>query len=127
MRAMLDTSVLIGALPDDVIDAIDEFSASYVVRAELMRLRARFAQSPSLAHAARARVQLVETLDRLPGFWREFGAAGSDVYATLTTRSEAAARTKDALIAAHAIALDVPLMTADTGFTRFTGLRLLTV
>lgn len=127
MRAMLDTSVLIGPLPDDVIDAINEFSASYIVRAELMRGRARFAQSPPLAHAARAREQLVETLDRLPGFWREFGAAESDAYATLVTRSEAVTRTKDALIAAHAIALDVPLMTADTDFTCFTGLRLITV
>ena len=124
---MLDTSVLIGPLPDDIIDAIEEFSASYIVRAELMRGRAGFAQSPSLVHAARAREQLVETLDRLPGFWREFGAAESDAYAALTTRSEAAAHTKDALIAAHAIALDVPLMTADTGFTRFMGLQLVTV
>lgn len=127
MRAMLDTSVLIGPLPDEVIDAIDDYAAPYIVRAELLRGRARFAQSPQLAHAARAREQLVETLDRLPEFWREFGAAESDAYATLTTRSEAAARSKDALIAAHAIALDMPLMTGDAGFTRFIGLRLLTV
>lgn len=126
MRAMLDTSVLIAPLPDEVIDGIDEYSASYVVRAELLRGRARFTQSPHLAHAARARQQLIDTLDRLPGFWREFGAAESDAYATLAARSEAAARTKDALIAAHALALDVPLMTSDSGFTRFTGLRLTT-
>lgn len=126
MRAMLDTSVLIGPLPDDVIDAIEEYSASFVVRAELLRGRARFERSPGLAPAARARAQLIRTLDSLPGFWREFGEAESDAYATLETPTEAAARTKDALIAAHAIALEVPLMTDDEGFTRFRGLRLIT-
>lgn len=126
MRAMLDTSVLIAPLPDDVIDNIEEFSASHIVRAELLRGRTRFAQSPRLAHAARARQQLIDTLDRCPDFWCSFGAVESDAYANLTTHNEAAVRSKDAFIAAHAIALELPLMTGDIGFTRFEGLQLIT-
>lgn len=127
MRAMLDTSVLIGPIPDDVIDLIEEHSASFIVRAELLRGRRHFERSPDLRHAARARGQLVSTLDRLPGFWREFGQAESDACAQLESRNERAVRSKDALIAAHAIALDVPLVTADAGFTRFPALRVITV
>lgn len=123
MKAVLDTSVLIGPLREEVIDSIDEYAAPYIVRAELLRGREHFARTPDLAHAARARTQLVETLDLLPGFWLPFGAADSDAYATLVATSEGAVRTKDALIAAQALALDVPLVTADRGFTRFTGLR----
>jgi predicted nucleic acid-binding protein len=124
---MLDTSVLIGPIPDEVIDAIEEHAASFIVRAELLRGHRHFERSEHLRPAARARAQLVATLDRLPGFWRPFGEAESDAYAALTTQSERAVRSKDALIAAHAIALDVPLITADEGFTRFAGLRVITV
>lgn len=123
MKAVLDTSVLVGPLRDDVIDAIEEYAASFIVRAELLRGREHFARTPGLAHAARTRSQLVEALDLLPGFWLPFAAAESEAYATLVATSEGAVRTKDALIAAQALALDVPLVTADRGFTRFTGLR----
>lgn len=127
MRAMLDTSVLIGPIPDDIIDGIEEHAASFIVRAELLRGQRHFERSQNLRHAARARAQLVSTLDTLPGFWREFAEAESDAYAALTSANERAIRSKDALIAAHAIALDVPLITADSGFTRFAALRVITV
>lgn len=126
MIAMLDTSVLIGPIPDDILARIDEYAASYVVRAELLRGQRHFERSPQYRPAARTRAQLVAALDDLPDFWRAFGAAESDAYAALESSSERAVRSKDALIAAHAIALDVPLITADAGFTRFVGLEVST-
>lgn len=122
MIAMLDTSVLIGPIPDDILERIEEYAASVVVRAELLRGQRHFERSTEHGHAARARGQLVAALDALPGFWQEFGAAQSDAYAALESSSQRAVQSKDAFIAAHAIALGVPLVTADAGFTRFTGL-----
>lgn len=127
MRAMLDTSVLIGPIPDEIIDAIELHAASFIVRAELLRGQQFFERTAHLGHAARARSQLVATLDRLPQFWRVFGEVESAAYAALEASSERAVRSKDALIAAHAIALGVPLITADSGFTRFAGLTVATV
>lgn len=127
MRAMLDTSVLIGPIPDDIVEQIDDHAASFIVRAELLRGRRHFERSAALRHAALAREQLVSALDALPEFWRPFGDAESDAYATLESSNERAVLSKDALIAAHAIALGVPLVTADTGFTRFAGLEVIAV
>jgi len=122
VRAMLDTSVLIGTIPTAVIDGIDEYGASFIVRAELLRGRERFARTAGHEHAARVRTQLVEALDAIPGFWTPFDDAAADAYATLAARPETAVRSKDALIAAQAVARGVPLLTADRGFTRFIGL-----
>lgn len=123
MIAMLDTSVLIGPIPEDILTRIDEYAASFVVRAELLRGQHHFERDPERRPAARARAQLISALDDLAGFWRTFGAAESDAYAALESSSERAVRSKDAFIAAHAVALGVPLVTADAGFTRFVGLE----
>lgn len=126
MKGMLDTSVLIGPIPEDVIASIEEYAASFIVRAELLRGQRRFERMPQGQPAARARGELVATLDDLPAFWRAFGDAESDAYSRLVAPDERAVRTKDALIAAHALALDAPLLTADEGFSRFVGLRVVT-
>lgn len=122
MKAMLDTSVLIGRIPDDIVEHIEEHAASVIVRAELVRGLERFEATPGTAHQARERAQLVNALDALPTFWRSFGVPESDAYARLRARPEQAARSKDALIAGHAAAHGVPLVTADRGFTRFVGI-----
>ena len=70
-----------------------------------------------------ARAQLIDALDDLRGFWRPFGAVESAAYADLRASSEQAVRSKDAIIAAHAIAAGQTLITADHGFTRFQGLE----
>lgn len=119
MKGMLDTSVLIGMIPEHVIDEIDQYAASFIVRAELLRGLHRFDATPELQPAARIRRQRIAALDDLPEFWLAFDADASEAYAQLTATSESAIRTKDALIAAHAVALGVPLLTADRGFTRF--------
>nr|WP_274636810.1 PIN domain-containing protein [Microbacterium bovistercoris] len=43
----------------------------------------------------------------------------------LAAQPPTAARSTDALIAAHALSLGMPLITADQGFTRFTGLEVI--
>jgi len=121
MRGMLDTSVLIGIMPEQVIDHIDSYTASFIVRAELLRGLRRLERTAGDEHDARIRRQRIATLDSLPTFWRPFDADASDAYADLAAQPETAIRSKDALIAAHAIALGVPLLTADRGFTRFVG------
>ena len=66
---------------------------------------------------------MIAALDDLHGFWRPFGSAESDAYAQLRASSEQAVQSKDAIIAAHAIAAGQTLVTADRGFTRFQGLE----
>ena len=124
MRAMLDTSVLVGRIPDVVVDGIEQYSASFLVRGELARGLGRFRSDPRATHLARMRAELLSALDALPAFWRPFDASASDAYGRLRAEPHAAARTKDALIAAHALAFGVPLLTADRGFTRFADLEL---
>lgn len=119
MRGMLDTSVLIGVIPDDVIDHIEQHAASFIVRAELLRGLRRFESLAGSEHAARIRHKRIAALDSLPELWLPFDSGASAAYAALAASSERAIRTKDALIAAQAVALRVPLLTADRGFTRF--------
>lgn len=121
MKGMLDTSVLIGAIPAEIIDDIDDFGASFFVRAELARGLRRL-EGSSEPGRARMRGQLISALDDLPDFWHAFGASESEAYSSLTAASEAAVRSKVAFIAAHAVAQEVPLFTRDAGFTRFDGL-----
>ncbi|WP_036283715.1 type II toxin-antitoxin system VapC family toxin [Microbacterium luticocti] len=122
---MIDTSVLIGVLPDQIVDAIEDHGASHIVRGELLRGAERFAAQPNGRELARVRAQLVSALDELRAFWRPFDGAASTAYASLTAMPPSAARSKDALIAAHAVSLGVPVITADRGFTRFTGLEII--
>ncbi|UJP11180.1 PIN domain-containing protein [Microbacterium sp. KUDC0406] len=121
---MVDTSALIGVIPDDVISRVDQFAASYVVRAELLRGQRRWERDPATQQRAGIRAQLVSAFDDLGTFWRPFGVEESEAYSRLAAASEAAVRSKDAFIAAHAIAAGVPLITADRGFTRFDGLEI---
>ncbi|QPE04159.1 PIN domain-containing protein [Microbacterium schleiferi] len=123
MTGLLDTSVLIGPIPAAVIEGIERYVAPYLVRAELLRGQRRFELSPNMRQRAAARAQLIAALDDLHGFWRPFGSAESDAYAQLRASSEQAVQSKDAIIAAHAIAAGQTLVTADRGFTRFQGLE----
>lgn len=123
MTGLLDTSVLIGPIPAPVIESIERYAAPYLVRAELLRGQRRFELSPTMRQRALARAQLIAALDDLHGFWRPFGAAESDAFAELRASSEQAVRSKDAIIAAHAVAAGQTLITADRGFTRFEGLE----
>ncbi|GAB3800724.1 hypothetical protein GCM10028798_15670 [Humibacter antri] len=68
---------------------------------------------------ASARRELLRLLDAVPGFWASFDRAASDGYGRLTAVPRTAIRQKDALIAGHAHSRDLPLITADKGFTRF--------
>ena len=123
MTGLLDTSVLIGPIPAAVIEGIERYVAPYLVRAELLRGQRRFELSPNMRQRAAARAQLIAALDDLHRFWRPFGSAESDAYAQLRASSEQAVQSKDAIIAAHAIAAGQTLVTADRGFTRFQGLE----
>lgn len=119
IRGMLDTSLLISGMPDDVIDEIDSYRSSTICRGELVQGLVSFQADPRRTAAASQRQELIATLDDLPAFWLDFDRAASDGYGTLTARPRTAIRQKDALIAAHAQAVGVPLLTEDAGFSRF--------
>lgn len=116
---MLDTSVLISGLPDDVVDDIDAYRSSMICRGELIQGLVAFRSDQRRQAAAGQRRELIRTLDELPGFWLPFDRAASDRYGALTAEPRSAGRLKDALIAAHAHAVDAPLLTEDEGFTRY--------
>lgn len=116
---MIDTSVLIAGLPAAIIAEIEEYCSSTICRAELAHGLAAFEADPALHRQAAARRELMRLLDVLPGFWADFDRAASDGYAQLTAVPRTAIRLKDALIAGHALSRDLPLITADRGFTRF--------
>ncbi|WP_025158604.1 type II toxin-antitoxin system VapC family toxin [Leifsonia aquatica] len=116
---MLDTSILISGLPDDVIDEIDAYRSSMVCRGELIQGLVAFRSDPHREAAAAQRQELVRILDELPGFWLPFDRAASDSYGALTSEPRSAGRLKDALIAAHSQSVGVPLLTVDAGFTRY--------
>lgn len=116
---MLDTSVLISGLPDDVVDRIDAYRSSMICRGELIQGLVAFRSDQRRQAAAGQRRELIRTLDELPGFWLPFDRAASDSYGALTAEPRSAGRLKDALIAAHAHAVGVPLLTEDAGFTRY--------
>jgi predicted nucleic acid-binding protein len=116
---MLDTSLLISGFPDDVIDDIGSYRSSTICRGELVQGLVSFRADPRRKAAATQRQELIATLDGLPEFWMDFDRAASDGYGTLTARPRSAIRQKDALIAAHAFAIGVPLLTEDAGFSRF--------
>lgn len=116
---MLDTSLLISGLPDDVVDRIDAYHSSMICRGELIQGLVAFRSDQRRQAAARQRRELIRTLDGLPGFWLPFDRAASDSYGALTAEPRSAGRLKDALIAAHAHAVGVPLLTEDAGFTHY--------
>ncbi|UAJ78417.1 type II toxin-antitoxin system VapC family toxin [Leifsonia sp. ZF2019] len=116
---MLDTSILISGLPDEVIDEIDAYRSSTICRGELIQGLVAFRSDPRREAAAAQRQELVRILDELPGFWLHFDRAASDSYGALTAEPRGAGRLKDALIAAHSQSAGLPLLTEDTGFTRY--------
>lgn len=117
-QGLIDTSALIGGLPPSMIDTIDQHCSSTIVRAELVRGLRVFETSVQQERVAR-RSTLLEALDEIEGFWRDFDVAASEGYGALTATSPQAVRQKDALIAGHAQSLGIPVITRDAGFTRF--------
>jgi predicted nucleic acid-binding protein len=128
VRALLDTNVLV-SMPDVVVQEIDRYRASTVSRAEL-----EFGVS---AAALRGQEQIA-TMRRLrldalddAGIWlpfdarasREYGAAAARVLAGGAVASRA--RHKDGLIAAHALALEAPVMTYNVADLERFGVRVL--
>lgn len=118
MSALIDTSALIAGLPAEVISELGDHCSSTIVRGELAHGLHAFRRAGRADRLAR-REALLDVLDSLPGFWRDFDLAASDAYGALTAEPPGAIRLKDALIAAHALRLDLPVLTCDTGFTRF--------
>ncbi|MEN2737043.1 PIN domain-containing protein [Microbacterium sp. X-17] len=116
---MLDTSILISGLPSEVIDDIGAYRSSMICRGELAQGLVVFRGDRRHHAAASQREELIRTLDELPDFWLDFDRAASDGYGPLTAQPRKAIRQKDALIAAHAYAVGVPLLTGDAGFSRF--------
>ncbi|QNE37418.1 type II toxin-antitoxin system VapC family toxin [Leifsonia shinshuensis] len=119
IRGMLDTSVLVSGLPTDVVDDLGSYRSSMICRGELVQGLVVFRGDARRRSAADQREELIRTLDDLADFWLDFDRAASDAYGTLTAEPRRAVRPKDALIAAHAGAVGVPLLTEDAGFSRF--------
>ncbi|MDN4615873.1 PIN domain-containing protein [Leifsonia sp. F6_8S_P_1B] len=117
--ALLDTSVLISGLSEEMIDRIELYRSSMICRAELAQGLAAFEKDPSRFAQLAIRRELLRLLDSIPGFWLEFDRAASDAYGSLTAEPKTALPLKDALIAAHALAAGLPLLTEDAGFSRF--------
>ncbi|TAM71838.1 MAG: PIN domain-containing protein [Microbacteriaceae bacterium] len=118
--AMLDTSVIIQGIPEDIIDDIENYCSSAIVRAELMHGLYSFVNDPAVPEdRVKRRRLLIQNLDALEDFWADFGIDASDGYGILAACPKSAIRQKDALIAGHAVALKLPLITHDTGFSRF--------
>lgn len=120
-RAVLDSSALISGLPDEVLDDLEHYASSMIVRAELAFGLHAFRAAGQTERVAR-RETLLGALDAIPSFWRPFDVAASEGYARLTASSPQAMRLKDALIAGHALSLGAPVITKDHGFTRFSSL-----
>lgn len=119
-RALIDSSALIGGLPEDVLGALEQHCSSTIVRAELAYGLSVFAATGQISRAARRRT-LIDALDGLDDFWRDFDIDASEGYGRLTALTPQAMRAKDALIAGHAHSLGIPVITRDAGFTRFSS------
>lgn len=116
---LLDTSILIDRVALVAIsDDIDKFVSSTIVRSELVcGLHTREPGSAERSH----RQKLIELFDGLNGFWLPFDLDSSEAYGALTAQPFSAMREKDALIAAQASSLNLPVVTNDRGFSRFDG------
>ncbi|MFP3465949.1 type II toxin-antitoxin system VapC family toxin [Leifsonia sp. SIMBA_070] len=121
---MVDTSVIVAGLTPEIIAHIEDYVSSAICRAELARGLAVFHQDASRPLRATIRQELLELLDSIPGFWLDFDARAADGYGRLTSQPRSAMRLKDALIAGHAYAHDLTLVTLDSGFSRFPSVRL---
>lgn len=119
---LIDSSALIGGLPSRVLDKIERYCSSTIVRAELVYGLRAFQRTNQAARVAR-RETLLRVLDSLPGFWVDLDVAASEGYGALTASTQAM-RVKDALIAGHAQSLGVPVLTRDAGFTRFASVEI---
>ena len=121
--SLIDSSALIGGLPDDVLSALERHCSSTIVRAELVYGLRVFERTGQNTRAAR-RSTLVDALDTIAGFWQDFDIAASDAYGLLTASSAQAMRLQDALIAGHAQRLGIPVTTRDAGFSRFSSVEI---
>lgn len=117
--ALLDTSVLISGLSEEMVNRIEVYRSSMICRAELAQGLAAFENDPARFAQLAIRRELLRLLDSIPGFWLDFDHSASDAYGSLTAEPKAALRLKDALIAAHALSVGLPLLTEDAGFSRF--------
>lgn len=125
LRGLVDTSILVGSIPAEIIDNIDRYCSSAICRGELVQGLRAFRADPARQHVAGSREELIRLLDSVPQFWRNFDAAASDGYGQLTAPTKSALRLKDALIAGHALALRAPVVTGDPGFSRFNEIEVL--
>jgi len=123
MKAMIDTSVLIAGLPAEIIGEIENYCSSMICRAELARGLYAYEADPAKRRQAATRRELLRLLDAIPGFWIDFDRSASDGYGRLTAVPSTAIRHKDALIAGHCVSRQLPLVTGDKGFTRFSDLE----
>jgi predicted nucleic acid-binding protein len=121
---MLDTSVIVAGFTPEIIADFESYASSMICRAELARGLAVFSGDPARKSRALIRRELLQLLDSVPGFWMEFDQRAADGFGRLTAQPKSAMRLKDALIAGHAYAHDLTLVTRDDGFSRFPAVRL---
>ncbi|WP_374010008.1 type II toxin-antitoxin system VapC family toxin [Leifsonia sp. LS-T14] len=121
---MLDTSVIVAGLTPEIITGIEDYASSTICRAELVRGREAFEEDPAKQRLVPIRRELIRLLDSIPGFWMDFDARAADGYGRLTAQPKSAMRLKDALIAGHAFAHGLPLVTRDSAFSRFPAVQL---
>ncbi|MGO4537015.1 type II toxin-antitoxin system VapC family toxin [Leifsonia sp. 2MCAF36] len=121
---MLDTSVIVAGLTPEIIAEIEDYASSAICRAELVRGREAFKEDPGKERQVPIRREYLRLLDSIPGFWMDFDSRAADGYGRLTAQPKSAMRLKDALIAGHALAHDLPLITRDAGFSRFPAVQL---
>jgi len=119
---LLDTSVLL-QLDLEIATSIRSFVSSYLCRAELEFGHSLLLQRGALNDAATLAL-LIESYDEVP-IWRPFAMAASQCHgpnaATAHQMAPGKARTTDAMIASHAIALGLPVITENVkDFQRFT-------
>jgi len=119
--ALLDTSVLL-QLDQCLEQHLAKFASSVIVRAELMAgIELRRLKGDEIG--AGLRELLVSACDEA-GIWRNLDSGFTQTYgaivAPLFLTAPAKARSRDALIAAHAAYLNIPVVTANQNdFNRF--------
>jgi len=128
VRALLDTNVLI-AMPGAVVREIDQYAASIISRAELEFgvATASLRDQEQVATMRRLRLDALDEAD----IWRAFDRRATRAYGAAAARVlrdgavPSTARHKDGLIAAHALALGVPVMTHNADDLHRFGVRVL--
>jgi len=124
---LLDTSVLL-ELDEDLEPSIRHFVSSTICRAE-MALGRQLRENRGDEKEAKILATLIKNYDRAD-IWRQFDTKASDAYGYLAAqvlpKAPATARSRDALIAAHAASLGLPVVTANTKDFQKLGVPVLT-